>query len=72
MAVLPLMSQPVPKNVTAWRLNNAEKAELKKRVADGESEAEAQYSLQLAKALANESRTRAALAVATNASEASG
>ena len=55
------------KNVSAWRLNAAEKAILAERVAAGESEAAVKRELQTKKAEANEERKLAAQAVAQKA-----
>ena len=56
--------QSVPKGVKSWKLNSAEKEELTKRVEGGETEEAAKYDIQLRKARANESRKKAANAVA--------
>ena len=53
-----------PKNVSAWRLNNAEKAEVQRRVSLGEDEHAVKRELQEKKAQANEDRKRAAGAIA--------
>ena len=55
------------KNVSSWRLNGAEKAELAQRVAAGEDEATVKRELQTKKAQANEDRKAAANAVAAKA-----
>lgn len=55
------------KNVSSWRLNGAEKAELAQRVAAGEDEATVKRELQTKKAQANEDREAAANAVAAKA-----
>ena len=55
------------KNVSAWRLNAAEKAILAERVAAGECEAAVKRELQTKKAEANEERKLAAQAVAQKA-----
>lgn len=52
------------KNVTAWRLNKAELAEVAARVAKGESEGVVKRELQTKKAQSNEDRKKAASAVA--------
>ena len=45
-----------PKNVSSWRLNKAETAELEQRVAAGEDESKVKRELQEKKAQANEDR----------------
>ena len=52
-----------PKNVSSWRLNKAETAELEQRVAAGEDESKVKRELQEKKAQANEDRKAAAQAV---------
>ena len=52
-----------PKNVSSWRLNKTETAEMEKRVADGEDQATVKRELQEKKAQANEDRKAAAQAV---------
>ena len=63
-AVLVLSFDMVVKNVSAWRLNKAELAELAARVAKGEDEAVVKREMQTKKAEANEERKKAANAVA--------
>jgi hypothetical protein len=55
------------KNISSWRLNAAEKAELERRTAAGESEAVVKKELQTKKAMANEERKRSAQAVSQRA-----
>ena len=55
------------KNISSWRLNAAEKAELERRTAAGESEALVKKELQTKKAMANEERKRSAQAVSQRA-----
>ena len=55
------------KNISSWRLNAAEKHELQRRTAAGESEAVVKRELQTRKAMANEERKRSAQAVSQRA-----
>ena len=57
------MAGTKPKNVSAWRLNAAEKEEVASRKAAGEDEAAVKHEIRLRKAEANEARKRAAQAV---------
>ena len=61
-----MAEENIPKNVSSWKLNNAEKAELERRVAAGESRETVKYELQLAKARACEARKHSAAAVVQN------
>ncbi len=55
----------VPKNISSWKLNKAEQAELQTRKESGECEITVKREIQTRKALANEARKKSAAAVAS-------
>ena len=52
-------------NISSWKLNKSEQAELQARISQGEDAAEAKRDIQTRKALAHEERKKAAAAIAS-------
>ena len=52
-------------NISSWKLNKSEQAELQARISQGEDAAEAKRDIQTRKALACEERKKAAAAIAS-------